>query len=570
MKIDPQNLTLNELLNNRLFRIPPYQRAYSWKNKQREDLFSDLLTLYRKQHDFHFMATVVGVSRGTQMLGTDLYHLVDIVDGQQRLTTLILLLKAIALSLPSNHAERDRIESQLVKDNALTLVLLQTNHDYSGYFIDYLRHGRCTVKNAFTSQADANIIAGIKSVQEFILRWKQDTQCSEVELLALIKNRLRFIYHQLDQERLVYTVFEVLNARGLEVAWLDRCKAVLMGIAYEEAQNSAELIKELHDIWRRIYERVGLRQGLSSEVLRFAATLWTQNTTSRVLSDQDALEVFRKAATGQPNVTIEISRFIENVAGGLDDLLADTQKAAVTKIAHARLLAVAIDLRFTGDQRERLLTQWEHVSFRIFGLSRRDSRTRIGDYVRLARAIHTGGNDAAAYRSALTRIGQLAGNEFTAQRAVDHLRKANCYEGWEEELRYFFYARERWLDARSGQVHTSAVWNKIWQQSASQSIEHILPQNPPQDSAWMRLLDEAKTDAAAVCHRLGNLVLLPPKVNNALSNSDFVNKREAYRKIGLAITGEIIEYQSWGLAEIEAREQALIAWAADYWDDVQA
>ena len=568
MKIDPQNLTLSELLDRRLFRIPAYQRAYSWQDKQRNELFGDLLTLQRKRHDFHFMATVVGVNRGRQALGTDVYQVVDIVDGQQRLTTLILLLKAIALALPPDDAERLKLENQLVKDDAHTLVLLQTNHDYSNYFIDYLRQGTRPAVANFLTSADANIVAGIASVESFIPRWLEKTGTTVLTLLALVKNNLRFIYHPLDDEGLVYTVFEVLNTRGLEVAWLDRCKAVLMGIAYEEALNREEMIGELQDVWRRIYEQVGLRQGLSSEALRFAATLRSPDATSRVLSDEDALEVFRVASTGHPNQTIAISRFIEQVAGALDDLLTDTQKAAVTKIAHARLLAVAIDLKFSGNQRERLLTQWEHVTFRIFGLSGRDSRTRIGEYVRLARTLFNNANGDADYRHYMDRLKQLAGTEFSAKEAANYLRDTNCYEGWEESLRYFFYARERWLDAQNKRVFSSAAWNKIWQQSASRTVEHILPQNPEAGSSWAKQLKKAKVEACPLCHRLGNLVLLPKPLNSQASNDDFAIKREVYRTTGLAITDEIAAYQDWTLADIDQREQDLIAWAAMYWDDV--
>jgi len=568
MRIDPQNLTLSELLNHRLFRIPGYQRAYSWKEKQRAELYSDLITLYRKNHDFHFMATIVGVNRGRQTLGTDEYQVVDIVDGQQRLTTLILVLKAIALALNEDDSERTKLESQLVMGDDHTLVLLQTNHDYSGYFTNYLRHGVKQDATDFSSAVDANIVAGINSAEGFITRWQKETGTSVMQLLALIKNRLRFIYHALDDEGMVYTVFEVLNTRGLDVAWLDRCKAVLMGIAYEEAPNREDMLQELQDVWRRIYEKAGLRQGLSSEALRFAATLWSPDATSRVLSDEDALEVFRAAATGNPNRTVKISTFIEQVAGAVDDLLADTQKAAVTKIAHARLLAVAIDLRFSGVQRERLLTQWEHVSFRIFGLSGRDSRTRVGDYVRLARAVFSSANDETKYRRYMERIRDLAGEEFSAQKSAEYLRGKNCYEGWEESLRYFFYARERWLDAQKGSVLSSRAWNKIWEQSASRSIEHILPQNPDPASGWAKILRGVGHEATFLCHRLGNLVLLPPPRNSEANNNVYSRKRDIYRTTGLAITDEVAAYSRWTLEEIEQRENDLIDWAAAYWDDV--
>ena len=569
-KIAPQNLTLSELLHGRLFRIPLYQRAYSWKEAQRQDLYGDLISAYRKDSDFHFMATVVAVKRESKLIGTNSYRVVDVVDGQQRLTTLTLLLKAIALYLPQSNPEQIALESLIVnKQDNNTLLLLQTNHDYSGYFSDFLRDGKISIPNSFSSQADENIVKGITSVRDFTSKWEKETNSSIINLLALVKNKLQFIYHELDEEKLVYTVFEVLNTRGLDVAWIDRTKAVLMGIAYEEAPNSSEMIKELHQIWQRIYENIGLRQGLSSEALRFAATLWSKSSTSRVLADADSLNVFRSTATGNPNATLKISRFIEAMAKSLDTLLCDEQKAAVTKISHARLLAVAIELRFSGENKEALLKQWEHTSFRIFGLCRKDARTGIGDYVRLAREIYHSTGDDISFRNSLAKMKKMASKEFSAESAAQNLRLTSCYEGWEEQLRYFFYARERWLDAKQGNKYNSAVWSKIWAAEANNSIEHILPQNPSSDSEWMAMLDHAQVNPEDVTHRLGNLVLLPPGLNSKVGNQEFSEKVEHYSKVKFCITDEISESKQWTLKEIEERERKLIEWAAEFWADIE-
>jgi len=213
--------------------------------------------------------------------------------------------------------------------------------------------------------------------------------------------------------------------------------------------------------------------------------------------------------------------------------------------------------------------QWEHVSFRVFGLSGKDSRTRVGEYVRLARMVYARDATDAFYKSVMADLARLGSDEFSAEKSAACLRNANCYEGWEEELRYFFYARERWLQAQQGFTLTSAAWNKIWAQSASRSIEHILPQTPQAGSHWAALLKSKGVGVDAVCHRLGNLVLLSPPINTIASNRDFKEKIEMYRTAGLAITDEITLHQDWTLDDIQAREEELVAWATDYWDDVQ-
>jgi len=94
----PEFYSLYELLTNRLFEIPDYQRTYSWGKKQRVDLFSDILKIKEKDRE-HFMATIVCLNKSKKQIGGSRFDKLDLVDGQQRLTTLIILLKAVCLSL---------------------------------------------------------------------------------------------------------------------------------------------------------------------------------------------------------------------------------------------------------------------------------------------------------------------------------------------------------------------------------------------------------------------------------------------------------------------------------------
>ena len=100
MEIQPQLFKLESLLHGRLFRVPEYQRAYSWGKKQRHDLFGDIERVKASDED-HFLATIVGLSRKSEKkkIIADQFSVIEIVDGQQRLTTLIILLRAIQKSL---------------------------------------------------------------------------------------------------------------------------------------------------------------------------------------------------------------------------------------------------------------------------------------------------------------------------------------------------------------------------------------------------------------------------------------------------------------------------------------
>lgn len=555
--IHPQYLPLSKLLNGRLFRIPEYQRAYSWTSKQRQDLFFDIRKTHAKgANGGHFMAAMVCLRRGQQSLGTDDFQILEIVDGQQRMTTLIILLKSISLVLDEKDKGEFKVLTELrellVKAEADALLLLQTNHDSSHHFAKFLRQGIHSPSAEAKTIADRELLKAMEDCAEFVAGWKESENLST--LVALLKNRLYFLLHEIEDEQSVYSVFEVLNSRGLDVSWLDRLKSILMGAAFElEAANKFEVIDELHRTWRDIYYCIGLRQGMSTEALRFAATLSTKVAPNRPLGEEDSVNELRSQA-GSAAEILRAANWLLNVTQACNNVTANPRLHAVTRIAQARLLAVAIHLRndIGEKDRKKLLLRWEKVSFRIYGMLGNDARTQVGNYVRLAWRIVNEKLDVKAIDSAIGEIGQ----EFPIEDAVDALRVTNCYDGWEGELRYFFFRYEEYLAKQSGLNFSNEQWEKIWLVSPSESIEHIWPQSKATESAK---------------HRIGNLVLLPPRLNSKLQADDPKDKIAAYRQTGLLIAGEVVSHfeahKKWNAKVIAEREEALINWALTEWAD---
>ena len=557
LTIHPQYLTLSKLLDGRLFRIPEYQRAYSWTSRERQDLFGDIEKVCAKGQDAgHFMAAVVCLRREKQTLGTDEFHVLEVVDGQQRLTTLIILLNAIKRPLNRKDKAEAKLKRELtellVKVEGDELLLLQTNHDSSHHFATFLRAGTSPASASATTLADREILQAIEDCQAFILKWTDGGE-SLSSLAALLKNRLFFLLHEIEDEQMVYTVFEVLNSRGLDVSWLDRLKSILMGAAFElKNVNLDGLVKELHTVWRSIYSVIGLHQGQSTEVLRFAATLHVTETPNRPLGERDAVEELRRA-TGTAKKIRDVATWLLRVTKALDTVTGSTRLNAVTRISQARLLATAIHLRedITPKQRKQLLSRWEKVSFRIYGLLRKDARTGVGNYVRLAWQVANKKLSVDAIDKALVEIGE----EFPIKDAVDLLRNADCYDGWEAELRYFMFRYEEYLTRKQKLNFRNEQWEKIWMVSPSESIEHIWAKSKAPDKYR---------------HLLGNLVLLPPKLNSTLQDKPAKNKAAHYRKTGLLIAGEVadvIDASRWKSSSIEERKERLIEWAAKEWAD---
>jgi hypothetical protein len=552
MQLSPLHLSVAKLLDGRLFRIPGYQRAYSWQSRQRADLFKDIEEAHRSGRE-HFMATVVALAREKRVIAADELQVVELVDGQQRVTSLVILIKAIEKALgETDGAERKSkrdLQDLLVKGDDHSLVLLQTNHDSSDVFLNYLRKGELT--GSVATGSDQNLLNAMRESEEVVARWQAAGEL--VALLGTIRNKLSLIYHELLDEATVYRVFEVLNSRGLDVRWIDKTKSQLMASICEyvdDPASRAEGLREMQTIWQDIYRILGLREGLGTESLRLAGTWSALNQPSRIVSDEDASrELVRRAGEKLPSI-IEAAQWLRQVVREVNELNGDVRLSAVTKIAHARMLAIAIKLRkFDPATQEGLLGAWEKVTFRIFGLAGRDTRHMVGDYVRLGYDILARKMTSTDIAKALAKLGE----GFEIDEIIDDGDWSECYGGWSEELRYLLFRYDERLAKDAGEQINAAQWTKIWSMDASKSIEHIVPQSS--DKRYI--------------HHLGNLTMLPPGVNSSLKDKPPAKKSDRYIECGIKETvavGRLVqERRGWTEQDVHQRAQRLLEFVRTEW-----
>lgn len=555
MQIQPQFQTLGNLLSGRLFRIPEYQRAYSWGRKQRDDLFQDIRKIQSDGGKDHFMATMVGLRRGKESIGANEFIKLEVVDGQQRLTTVAILLRALAIQLKKGDDDERKLATEiadlLVKGDDLSLLLLQTNHDSSNIFVDYLREGKKPKKGMTQTSADQNLVDAIYECEEFVSIWVVDA--TPTSLLALIRNRLSVIFHEIEEEALVYTVFEVLNSRGLDVTWFDKLKAMLMSVVFEHGDRGGKkgTIDELHRLWKEVYRVIGMRQSLNRETVRFAGTLRASARPNRPLGEEPAVTELMEQVGQSSKKAVEYTKWVLKVVQAENELLSRYRLRAVTQIVQARLVAIAILMReFAESDEKALLQKWESVSFRIYGLADKDGRTAVGDYVRLAWQIN---NEKLTKREIMDELGWI-GEQAPARDAVKNLARKDMYNGNAEMIRYLLYRYEEHLAKSAGQQLNDSQWNKIWQDEPAKSIEHIKPQS----------------SKASYIHRLGNLTALPPGMNSKLSDKDPKEKAQSYATCGLLGTAElapVVRKRKWARSSVMRREKALIKWAMNEWKD---
>lgn len=522
MQLNPVHLSVAKLLQGRLFRIPEYQRAYSWQKRQREDLFADIREAERSGRE-HFMATLVALARDRRIIDADEFGVVELVDGQQRVTTLVILLKAIEKRLSAEDKAEAKIKGELstllVKGDDHNLVLLQTNHDSSDVFAQYVRTGSLKRKAVMTA-SDANLVNAADECERFVEEWMSTK--SLPDLVFTIRHRLSMIYHELGDESTVYRVFEVLNSRGLDVRWIDKTKSQLMASIYEYVDESvrADGLHEMQSIWKDIYRALGLDERLGDEALRFAGTWSRETQPNRILSDEDASSELLLLAGSKLKTIVATASWLKTVVHKVLELHRDQRRAAVTRIAHARFLAVAIMLReFDAATEKSLLGAWERVTFRIFTLAGKDTRTKVGDYVRLGHDIFSKKLTAEAIAASLADLGQ----DYSIDAVIFEDSWDNWYEGWLEEVRYLLFRYEEHVAREAGMQINESEWAKVWAVDPARSVEHIMP----------------KSSEKSYVHHLGNLTMLPPRVNSSLQDRPPHQKAARYIESGLQATMQV-------------------------------
>jgi hypothetical protein len=359
-----------------------------------------------------------------------------------------------------------------------------------------------------------------------------------------------------------------------------------MGLLYEYASSPenndlfSQHLNELHGYWSDIYREIGLQNIPGHEIIRFAATLKEESGAGRPLSAEDTLDFFKNDCTFKNdgkkassndlviNKIIENTVWLKEITSCLSKLYADKRRNAVTDITQARLLAVAIMLRkdLREEERNSLLEQWERTSFKIYGLFRKDSRTKVGEYVRAAKKIRKDAN--ATVNDLLNTIARI-GSDFPIDTAVEELKKHDFYSNWQKELQYFFFRYEEYLAKMNGTQLDKIIWNEIWESNPNNTIEHILPQDKSKP-CWNHFTEDEHRE---LVHSMGNLCLLAPRLNSEAGNKGFSDKKETYKKASLMLLNEIVsdngvERSVWDKDAINYRREQLIKFAMEQWKDL--
>ena len=266
MKSRTSEKTISEIFNKGIFRIPDYQRGYAWKNYELEKFWQDLMNLQEER--FHYTGTI-SLEKTNGRDWHDAQKLIQarfspyyIVDGQQRFTTVLLLLSVI---INKNPIDLDRVrkidylKEQYFSTNDEMIfgyIKMDPNYELLKYELLNLSGGNFPIENAYAK----NIVNAKKFFQDKIDLDLKNDQIKIRTIYDKLVNYLIFDLKTFDDESDIYTIFETMNKRGKPLSNLESLKnrlIFLSTIISEDETKKSELRKAISDSWKEIYKYLG-------------------------------------------------------------------------------------------------------------------------------------------------------------------------------------------------------------------------------------------------------------------------------------------------------------------------
>ncbi len=554
-----QQLEAHEVAISRIFssdydfRIPEYQRPYAWEAEQAIQLLDDLEdTLMRDEQEPYFLGSVVLVKRKESADS-------EVIDGQQRLTTLTILLSVVRdqtedPSLQKELAEMIEEPGSLIQNLQAKprLTLRKRDADFfkqmvqvTGSISNLLALDPAKLK----TDAQRSVLANARALHERLIAWPEERRLALIQMLG---QRTFLVTVGTPDLGSAHRIFSVMNARGLDLSPADIFKAKVIGDLNESVS------EEYASKWEDAEELLG-RDDFADLFLHIR-TIETKERAKRELLKEFPEQVLvnyipGKAATFVDAVVVPYSNAYEQIrdqtyvaSAGAEAINDWFKRFAQLDNNDWRPLALWA-LRHRESDTEWLdlfLQKLEAVAASMF--IRRESRTpRLTRYLELLKQLDAGFDlDSPAFalsdaeRSETKR--QLEGDIYLSTK----VRK------------YVLLRLDEALSQNSGVKYDFPLI----------TVEHVLPQSPSDDSQWVLEFDAEQRQAWT--HRLANLVLLNRAKNSAAQNFDFALKKAKYfqDKNGVAafsLTSQVLATDEWTPLYLRDRQAVLVGKLATIW-----
>lgn len=540
-------ISLGKLFSNDFdFVIPEYQRPYTWGADETMQLLSDLQSaLERDTDEPYFLGSLVlvkeeGVTKS------------EVIDGQQRLTTISLIL-GVLRDLVDNQNMRRAIHEFLEKPAvewdddqpaAPRLALRPRDKRFFNQYVQAVGGTEHLVEisdNMTETDSQRAIRNNAKALRSELVRWDQEQLKALFKMMGARTFMVTVSTPDLDS---AYRIFSVMNSRGMPLAPSDIFKSQVIGAIPDVDKHYYA------DLWEKLEEDLGRDE--FANLFLYIRAVFSQTRAVRSLLTEFPEQVLNKYLLKN------------NGKGFIKEVLEPYARADIRLNAHD----------FAGDE-------WAHVNAWLKRLSQLEN----DDWRPVALwALKHHGDDAVFLENFLQKLERLAASMLLrrlyatprAQRYMELLgqlvegsgidspafelsdrEKEESIHTLDGELYTYTHVRKYVLlrldSALANDPGASYDHNLI-------TVEHVLPQSPRDGSNWLQNFTEEEREYWT--HRLGNLLLLNRRKNSQAQNYDFPKKKETYFKSSsgvavFALTTQVLQESAWTPEVVERRQKEL-------------
>ena len=548
----PEKRTLGQILSSTSppIRVPDFQRDFSWTDEQVSEFWSDLTAFSNNEHASklagkeYFLGAAVLVNNGS-------YHL--LLDGQQRLATTTILLAALRDKINEfkGDAARQIQDNYIAFENFLTggrTSKLQLNIFDRDFFRDRIQSFPRLENIPVTKKSHRLILRAYDYFQSQVSEawdsvgggrkgfdWAANTAltlCEHVAIVTVTSNN----------EKTAASIFATLNDRGIGLSTVDLIRSFVLQHA-DETQR-----EEILQCWNSTLEACGTAVGAET-LIRLSWVSQHGDIKTRALYK----EVSDSFGSGE--TPLDYSRRLRDDAvlyrrlregDTEDDELQDywpVLRILNANAAYALLLAAHHSL--SEDEQKTLAKA-------AVSLAIRHNIVCDIDRAKFESAIYCAAKKVSSGQGGAETLDDLRSISPVAKRFQDSFAALRFPPSQSSIARYML---------RTFETHCAKTEETITAGPAKVHIEHIYPQNPPQEKKWK--------DHSEFINRLGNLTLLDRHLNIGIKNSDFaIKKQQAYGISRLEITKRLLNYgDNWSPEQIIQRQQLLCGEAEAIWPE---
>lgn len=590
-KIQKGLTSLNDMLiGDRVFEVPVYQRNYSWEEKQCEDLWNDLL--YLKNGKKHYFGTIlIKKSNKSKEHGLKDFEVFELIDGQQRMATIIMLLREIITQIASLKDTElnegiSKLEEEYLKYSSIyKLDLMGEDKDfYRDYIINDLEFPSEILTPSRKRLKEAKIFFRGKFEQQ---QKELDNPLKYKKFLMDLKRKIDYmdvIRYEVENDSDAVLIFETVNDRGKLLTNLEKTKSFLMHSVYlseneDTEENLIKINKSFSDIfrWFEIIKSTEKGKNLrEDDIQRYHFIIYEELTKRREASYKyiDFIktrikDLYREDENKSLIYALEYTEELKSAFLALKEIITYDNDDnlnilfnrifALERVANFYPLLIAVWIKYKNNifskrEVEKILKIIEIASFRIYAIGKRKSNAGQSLVYTLAYDIHKLNLEFQSLEESL--IKNLIEAYENDKSFKNNLNLENFYNRVAKpDIKYLLFEYGNSIIEESLQINLGNILKPKFQ------VEHIWPQNPSKldwTSEETRIHEEYKD-------KLGNLTIAHKKWNESWGNRPFNDKKQEYEKSGLKIQSCLSKFDDWRTNEIDGRQSRIVEFAMNRW-----